>query len=235
MKENVIFSHKINKCSKQNIESFSNEYHMIPFGHSCISALAIKYASLRKMSLPFDWTKPLFPRYIQKVLENDFTNYIPDVKNGIFTNCYNFRLAHFNPNIEQGIEQYKRRINRFRSIMKDDNMKYFVYMNEDFLYNAKYRDPILQSSIFHEMLELDRCIRKIYMNMKYKIIYFSPHEHIIPNESNIFQIVVSSSSVYNKPDDAPYDQYREYCGKVLANIFKTRFKGGYQEKVFYET
>ena len=46
-------------CFKYNINSNiiinnTEDYYLIPFGHRCSSALAIKFASLRKMSLPFD-------------------------------------------------------------------------------------------------------------------------------------------------------------------------------------
>ena len=44
-----------------NINGIKN-YTMIPLGHRCSSALAIQYASLRHMSLPFDWVLKLFPR-----------------------------------------------------------------------------------------------------------------------------------------------------------------------------
>ena len=125
-------------CFKYNINpniiiNNTEDYYVIPFGHRCSSALAIKYASLRKMSLPFDWTIPVFPKKIKNVLENNFKDFIPDVHNNIFRNKYDFGLAHFNNNIDEGIKQYERRIERFKKIIKGDTKMYFVYINEDYL------------------------------------------------------------------------------------------------------
>jgi hypothetical protein len=94
---------------------------------------------MRKFSLPFDWTIPLYPCKIIKVLENDFENYIPDVKNCVFVNKYDFVLTHFNEDINTVIEEYTRRIEIFRNIIQHPKKKYFIYINEDYLYNEKYR------------------------------------------------------------------------------------------------
>ena len=83
----IMFSHILNNPNNFVI---SDDYFTIPFGHRCSSALACKYASIRKFSLPFDWTHPSFPKKIQNVLENNFEDFIPDVYNGIFNNKYNF-------------------------------------------------------------------------------------------------------------------------------------------------
>ena len=105
-----MFSYVINNPNNFVI---NKDYVVIPFGHRCSSALACNCAIIRKFSLPFDWTIPLFPNKIVKVLENNFEDFIPDVHNGVFHNKYDILLAHFNPNINDGIEEYKRRIDRF--------------------------------------------------------------------------------------------------------------------------
>jgi len=111
-----MFSYKINNSNNFVIKK---ECLVIPFGHRCSSALACNYASLRNFSLPFDWTIPTFPKKIQRVLENNFDEFIPNVHNGVFTNKYDIHLAHFNSNINTGVEEYKRRINRFKHIMNE--------------------------------------------------------------------------------------------------------------------
>ena len=63
-----MFSYVINNPNNFVIK---NDYFIIPFGHRCSSALACKYANIRKFSLPFDWTIPSFPKKIQTVLENN--------------------------------------------------------------------------------------------------------------------------------------------------------------------
>ena len=133
----INFGYKINPCNI--VINNTKNYYLIPFGHRCTSALAIKFASLRKFSLPFDWTGKSFPKKIKNVLENNFKDFIPDVNNNIFVNKYGIRLAHFNKNIEEGIDQYKRRIERFKNIIQEKKKIYFVYINEDYLYNENHR------------------------------------------------------------------------------------------------
>lgn len=130
--KSVVFEHKIHP--NNIIINNTEDYYIIPFGHNCSSALAIKFASLRKFSLPFDWTVPLFPKKIKNVLENNFKDFIPDIHNNKFTNKYDFRLAHFNKNIDEGIKQYERRIERFKKIIQEDKKMYFVFVNEDYIF-----------------------------------------------------------------------------------------------------
>jgi len=101
-----MFSYKINNPNNFSID-VKGDYYAIPFGHRCSSALACKYAHMRKFSLPFDWTIPLYPSKIQKVLENDFEDYIPDVRNDVFVNKYDFELAHFNEDIDAELKNIR--------------------------------------------------------------------------------------------------------------------------------
>jgi len=226
-------------CFKYNINpniiiNNTEDYYVIPFGHRCTSALAIKYASLRKMSLPFDWTNPALPEKIKNVLENNFKDFIPDVHNNIFRNKYDFVLVHFNNNIDEGIKQYERRIERFKKIIKGDTKMYFVYINEDYLYNEKYREKEFNDNIFSQMLELELYLKKKYPKINYNILYFNFFEHKIPKESNIINIVLNTNITYKKWDDSPFEKFREYCGEILSIIFKSEFKRGYSHKTFNE-
>ena len=54
-----MFSYTINNSNNFVIHK---DYYIIPFGHRCTSALACKFATLRKFSLPFDWTIPALPK-----------------------------------------------------------------------------------------------------------------------------------------------------------------------------
>ena len=110
-------------------------------------------------------------------MENNFKDFIPDVHNNIFHNKYDFLLAHFNNNIDEGIKQYERRIERFKKIIKGDTKMYFVYINEDYLYNEKYREKEFNDNIFSQMLELELYLKKKYLKINYNILYFNFFEH----------------------------------------------------------
>ena len=79
-----MYSYAVNNPNNLIIEQ--NNFYAIPFGHRCTSAIACNFASIRKFSLPFDWLVPLFPKKIQHILENNFNDFIPDVRNNIFLN-----------------------------------------------------------------------------------------------------------------------------------------------------
>ena len=219
-----MFTHTINNPNHFLIE---DDYFAIPFGHRCSSALACKYANIRKFSLPFDWTAPSFPKKIQNVLENNFEDFIPDVYNGIFHNKYDISLVHFNSNLDSGIEEYKRRIERFNDIIHKKKI-YFVYINEDYLYNEDYRQDEFNDTIFNEMLRLEELLKTKKIN--YTILYFNFKQHEIPKESNIINIVLHSTTFYDV--DIKQDELREYCGKILSELFNTIFISGHSESTF---
>jgi hypothetical protein len=213
-----MFSHVINNPNKFVIKK--NDYYVIPFGHRCTSAVVCKYANIRKFSLPFDWNTPLFPSKIQKVLENNFEDFIPDVHNGIFYNKYGFELAHFNPNINDGIEEYKRRIDRFNDVIMKGKKIYFVYFNEDYIWDSNYREDEFNDRMFNEMLELEKFLRNKYIGIDYNILYFNFKHNKIPKTSNIINIILHSTTL----DNFEYDLeiLRKYSAEILAELFQTK-------------
>lgn len=224
-----MFSHVINNPNNFVIE---NDYFVIPLGHRCSSALACKFANIRNFSLPFDWTIPSFPRKIQKILENNFDDFVPDVYNGIFHNKYGVELAHFNPNIDNGVKAYKRRIDRFIDIINKSKKIYFVYINEDYLYDNSYRQDEFNDNIFNEMLEFEKFIKDRYINIDYNVLYFNFKHHNIPTNSNIINIVLHTNNLYDTDKNAPFEELRIYCGKILAELFNTNLNLGYDWNTF---
>ena len=224
-----MFDHVINNPNNFIIK---NNYVVIPFGHRCSSALACKFANIRHFSLPFDWCFELFPNKIVKVLENNFDNFIPDVCNGIFNNKYGFLLAHFNPNINDGVEEYKRRIDRFINIINQPKKIYFVYINEDYLYDINYRKDEFNDNIFKEMLELETFIKGKYINIDYNILYFNFKHHDIPTQSNIINIVLHTTNLYDHIHAPQVENLRNYCVKILGELFNTNLSLGYDSNTF---
>lgn len=214
-----IFSHTLHNPNNFVIET---DCEVIPFGHRCTSAIACKCAGLRKVSLPFDWCIPAFPSKIQKVLENNFDDFIPDVASGNFTNKYGIQFIHFGKDINIGIATHNRRIDRFNDIIKTNKKIYFVYINEDYLYDKTYREDELNDSIFNEMLELETFLKLQYKNIDYNILYFNFKQHDIPPTSNIINIVLQTKTVYDSVLESPYEMVRYYCGQVLIELFNVK-------------
>lgn len=215
-----MFSHEI--YNPNNFAIQNKDFYTIPFGLRCTSAIACTYANLRKFSLPFDWVIPLFPSKIHKVLQNDFEDFIPDVNNEVFENKYNIRLVHFNVDRNKGIQDYERRIQRFMTILNEPTKLYFVYINEDYLYDPIYRDEEFNEQNFIDMLTLEEYLQERYVNINYNILYFNFKNHDIPKSSKIINIVLHSNQFYDKLDGASHDSVlRDYCGKVMSELFES--------------
>lgn len=229
-----MFSHTINNPNNFIFEQ-KNNFFAIPFGHRCTSALACKYSNIRDFSLPFDWTTPLFPKKIIKVLEENFNDFIPDVYQNIFTNKYDITLAHFNPNINDGVEEYKRRIERFNDVMINPKKKYFIHINEDYFYNNYFRDENFNNGIFNEMLELENFLKEKYINIDYNILYFNFKHYDIPSNSNIINIVLHTDTLYDSENLCGYRilHFREYCAKILKELFNTNLIINSSYDIFY--
>ena len=220
-----MFTYSINNPNNININVGNDNIdkcHFVPFGHRCTSAISIQAAGLRNQSLPFDWTIPALPNRIKAVLEQDFADFVPDVPRTFF-NKYGLGLAHFNGNITEGIDQYNRRLDRFRNIMNDNiKKKYFVYINEDYLYNNEYRKDKFNNTVFNEMLELENFLKQKYPQLKYNIIYFNFMKHSIPKNSNIVNIVLKTTSKLFDKESGSYSiltPFRNKCGSILQEIF----------------
>ena len=211
----------------------TNNYYIIPFGHRCTSALACKYANIRLFSLPFDWADKLFPNKIQKILQNNFDEFIPDACNNILINKYDVNFPHFFYNPKIGIQDYIRRIDRFNNIINEQKKIYFIYINEDYLYNINFRKDEFNNNMFTEMLELEKFIKEKYIDIDYNILYFDFKHHNIPINSIIINIVLESNNLYDEDGDSPYQELRNYCGKILTELFNTNLTLGYNNETLY--
>jgi hypothetical protein len=214
-----MFSYEISNLNNHIINN--NDIAVIPFGHRCTSALACKVANLRVCSLPFDWTFPSFPSKIKKVLENNFDAFIPNVHHNIFKNKYDITLKHFNSDLDKGIIEYIRRIKRFNNIIRSNKKLYFIYINEDYLYDVNFREDEFNDNIFNEMLDLEKYLKENFINMKFNILYFNFKKHDIPEDSNIINIILETTNLYESEIDAPLNEIRFFCGEVLTKIFNT--------------
>jgi hypothetical protein len=223
-----MFSYEINNPNNIVIQK---DYFIIPFGHRCTTALACKYASLRNFSLPFDWGAPFFPQTIKEILENDFDGftYFVVTNNVTINNRYNFKSLHYDSNI---VESLKRRIERFNDIINQPKKFYFIYINEDYFYDKSYRKDEFNDKIFNEMLELEKFIKEKYVNIDYNILFFNFKHHNIPINSNIMNIVLHTTNLYNNRFSSPYNKFRNYCGQILSELFNTQLKFGYDKNVF---
>jgi hypothetical protein len=201
---------------------------VFPVGHKCSSALAAISAGVRLFSLPFDWCGTLFPKKVISVFSNDFVDFVPDtfdnlLKHDLFgdyyINKYDIRISHIDKNKgDDTILTYKRRIDRAMEILNGTQPVCFLYINEGYLWDKKFRKDGFNKQIFEELLELDRFIASKYPQLKYKILFIDFVKHTVPAESNIIPIVVHSTKLTNVHIFEDVTAFREYCGKMLKDI-----------------
>jgi len=206
-----------------------DDYIVIPLGRRCASAIACKMANLRKASYPFDWVQPALPKIIQSVLENNFDGFLPNFQNGNITNRYSIEFTHFNPDINKGIGEYERRITRFMDVLKGKTKLYFVFINEDYLYDKKERDGKRTADIFSDMIDLEKYLKQQFQNINMDIIYFDFVEHITPSNSNIYCVKIDTMTVFDNYHSISTENLRIYCGSFLSTLFKTKLTINGQE------
>jgi len=218
-----MFSYTINNSN--NLKITNHNYHVIPFGHRCGTAISCIYANIRKFALPFDWGIPWFPSTIHKVLQNNFDGIYDFTYHENSHNCinktYNIGTQHFN-NLNEYVIKLTRRVNRWNHILQDPSHHiYFVYINEDYLYDPNYRTNKFNEKNFKEMVELECFLKQKYINLDYTILYFNFVKHDIPINSKIINIVLQSEIIYDKSIDSPFEKLRIFCGEILSNLFHT--------------
>jgi len=82
------------------------------------------------------------------------------------------------------------------------------------------------------MLELETYLKRQYLNIDYNILYFNFRYHTIPVTSNIINIVLHATEVYDTSENAPFEELRNYCGKILAELFNSKLNLGYDNTTF---
>lgn len=125
--------------------------HYIPFGQDCGLSYILRYADLRKESLPFDWTLG-YPEHIKRSLDLKFSDWFSDftiapsglaAKDGLLEGLERYTtkhinypmkkeakglgfIAHQNFSDETTVLSVKKRINRFYEILEsDDDIVFF--------------------------------------------------------------------------------------------------------------
>ena len=201
----------------------NDNFDVIPIGYRCATAIACNYAKIRNYSLPFDWGIPWTPKKIQTLLEENFKDFFNFelINKGVYNKTYKFGSMHFNNDINILEDTFKRRIDRLNDIMNKTSKKYFIYINEDFLYSENHRTDELCNTIFSELLEFENFLKQKYENIDYNILFIDFKKQDIPTNSNIIHVVLHSSKLYEKTVDAPFEDFRMYCGQILSELFHT--------------
>jgi len=225
LKNEVSFTHYV-ELKKNSSINLDLNFDVIPFGSRCTSAVVCHYAQLLKESLPFDWTIPLLPCKTQQILEQDFKDFIPsNIGEKGANNKYGVGLAHFSAHEshQDGINIYNLRIDRFQALLNSSTHKYFVYVNEDYLYKSEYRNEHFNKQTFEEMLLLEGYLKGRYPHFTFNILYFDFVQHDIIENSSIVPFFIKTGKYWSEGVHSNYSSFRKYIGKVLSELFNTEF------------
>jgi hypothetical protein len=213
-------------------ERISNENAVFfPIGHKCSSAMALKNAGMRHLSLPFDWCEHLFPKKVIEIFEDNFEKFIPDAEDDLV--CVNTAYGYYHKNeydvhvchididiIAETIASYKRRILRAIDLLNGTKTLLFLYVNEGYLWNKEFRNEDFNKNTFEELVELDTYIKKRYPQLKYKILFIDFVKHDVPETSNIVNMVIQSTDLYDVHIDSVVADFRIHCSKLLQATIK---------------
>ena len=195
-----------------------------PIGHKCSSAMALNVVGMRHFSLPFDWCEHLFPKKVIEIFEDNFEKFIPDddlvcvnTDWGYYhKNKYDVHISHIDiGKIAETIASYKRRILRAIDLLNGTKTLLFLYINEGYLWNKDFRDEDFNKKTFEELVELDTYIKTRYPELKYKILFIDFVKHDVPPTSNIVNMIVKSTHLYDVHIDNIVSEFRIHCSKLL--------------------
>jgi hypothetical protein len=136
---------------------------IIPVGIDCGVAKILKKNDMRKYALPFDWVVTY--RGITEILRNDFNHFIPYAIKAF--NKYDVKFIHDNLKDENDINKYKRRIERFKELIKNTTEEVlFIKKGHSYHHHAEYnyKDDV------EDVIELDNYLQENYKHLNYKII-----------------------------------------------------------------
>jgi len=140
---------------------------IVPIGIDCGVAKFLKQYNYRKYALPFDWVVTY--KGITEILRNNFSNFIPDIKNNIKTafNKYDVKFIHDNLQDENEINKYKRRIERFNEFLKTTTEEVlFIKKGHSYHHHLEYNFK----EDLEDVIELDNFLQQNYKYLNYKIL-----------------------------------------------------------------
>lgn len=134
----------------------SNSILIVPFGCSCVTAIALNRIGLRKQSLPFDWLAALPLSQTIDLLENHFDNFL-DLENlerfrrdsgkhaGYINKSNNIMFLHDFPKDGNYMEdfpavreKYNRRISRLYQLIACSQQILFIHCSEEVKLHTVY-------------------------------------------------------------------------------------------------
>jgi len=190
----------------------------ITLGWDCSPATALRNLQLREYALPFDWIRSN-AEILSKVIENNFSGFHESLKlsenKQFIIDSYGLNFPHDYPTIKQNCisltdeidetilisdwekyipdiqEKYKRRIERFHSIMNSDEpliALYAGYISDVQLFKDAFKTRYNKTNIFYAVLS-EECItdeKKQELLENDNISLCEPEEILVDENDNMY-------------------------------------------------
>lgn len=229
-----MYSHTFNNPNNIKITNL-DDFNVIPFGNRCHVTSSCIHAKLRVDSLPFDWICHTMPSTIKTILENNFNDFIPDVLNGSFRNKYDILFPHFDKDLDKGIIDTNKHIEKFKIMLTSSSKIYFIHSSFDYMVNKSWRTSEFNHNLMSNFVDLDYFLKEKYPHLNYTIIVFTFKKYeYLPKNSNIIQIVLKcvgndNIDVFNQWNYNSQVEFTkimtelvQYCGNILKDLFKVQ-------------
>lgn len=176
------------------------------------------------------------PSTIKTILENNFTDFIPDVENGLFINKYDIWFPHFDKDLDKGIIDTQKHIENFKRMLTLPTKIYFIHSSFDYTVNKFWRTSEFNHNLMSNFVDLDHFLRVKYPHLNYTFIIFTFKKYnYLPHDSNILQIVLKRTSydnidIFDNHSDPNWHieftkimkALTQYCGNILKDLFNVQ-------------
>lgn len=208
----------------------------ITLGWDCSPATALRNLQLREYALPFDWIRSN-AEILSKVIENNFSGFHESLKlseNKQFViDTYGLNFPHDYPTIKQNCisltdkldetilisewekyvpviqEKYKRRIERFHSIMNSEEpliALYSGFISDIQLFKDVFKRRYNKTNIFYVVLS-EECVtddEKEHLLENHKISLCEPEEVLVDENDNMFIEPLAQAKLWKAAIDKIY-------------------------------
>ena len=137
----------------------------VSLGADCGTAIILKQLGLRTCSLPFDWVVTY--EGITNIINNDFTNYLPESVNNYEKLNKNSGTLFLHNNFPCDLEKMNKRIDTFKNLLETSNEKItFVRKSHGSHHHDEYNNVV---NDIDDAVKLDLLLSKKYPKLIYEI------------------------------------------------------------------
>lgn len=196
---------------------FSEYNHVISIGHRCTSIILIREAGYKDASYPFDVSFSYNAGNVIKAIKDNFVDYCPIDMEGNHNKYGIAPIIHYSKlSPEERHEMYKRRGQRFMNILNSDKKVLFIYANEDFLHNKKYREN--NDELYNYVVEFVEYIKNEFSQLSFQVLFIDSIQRKSTNDIISLFIDIPKKFITDTEIIDNVWNYRNFLVNVLRKL-----------------